>query len=187
MRTQINVHDCTSGWLAGQHVRLRIFFGDRFFESHPLTIACAPPPTSCLESFSQSPNMLFCVRAKGDWTRALHSYASNEQARLAASLAVKRGEKVGADLDAETPGAPVQIMIDGPYGGCSVDLGGFESVLLVAGGSGATFTLGLLDDIVGRVVKLGRKGGEKTRRIEFAWCIRSFGMFLKSLFPLLIY
>lgn len=76
----------------------------------------------------------------------------------------------------------VQVMIDGPYGGCSTDLGRYESVLLVAGGSGATFTLGLLDDIVGRVVRLGRKGGEVTRRIEFAWCIRSFGK-LSALIP----
>ncbi|KAG6377928.1 hypothetical protein JVT61DRAFT_14717 [Boletus reticuloceps] len=66
-------------------------------------------------------------------------------------------------------------MIDGPYGGSSVDLGQYESVLLVAGGSGITFTLGLLDDIIGRCVKLRRRGGERTRRIEFAWCIRSFG------------
>ena len=118
--------------------------------------------------------MLFGVRAKGDWTRALSTYTINEQARLAALLAAKRGEKADA-YDADLPDVPVQVMIDGPYGGCSLDLGNYESVLLVAGGSGATFTLGLLDDIVGRVAKLGRKGGEKTRRIEFAWCVRSFG------------
>lgn len=75
----------------------------------------------------------------------------------------------------EQPGVPVQVMLDGPYGGSSVDLGDYESALLVAGGSGATFTLGILDDIVARCVKLGRRNGEKTRRIEFVWCIRSFG------------
>lgn len=69
----------------------------------------------------------------------------------------------------------MHVMIDGPYGGCSIDLGEYESVLLFSGGSGVTFTLGMLDDIVGRVVKLGRSGGERTKRIEFAWCIRSFG------------
>ena len=74
-------------------------------------------------------------------------------------------------------------MLDGPYGGCSVDLGQYESVLLVAGGSGATFTLGLLDDIVARCVKLGRAHGEKTRRIEFAWCVRSYGTLSTSLCP----
>jgi len=66
-------------------------------------------------------------------------------------------------------------MLDGPYGGSTVDIGEFESVVLVAGGSGVTFTLGLLDDIVGRVLNLKRTGGERTRRIEFAWCIRSYG------------
>ena len=66
-------------------------------------------------------------------------------------------------------------MIDGPYGGISFDLGRYEHVLLVAGGAGITFTLGVLDDLIGRIVRLGRRGGERTRRVEFAWCIRSFG------------
>lgn len=76
-------------------------------------------------------------------------------------------------------GVPVQVMIDGPYGGCSIDLGEYESVLLFSGGSGVTFALGMLDDIVGRVVKLGRSGGERTKRIEFVWSISSFGGYLQ--------
>ena len=86
-------------------------------------------------------------------------------------------------MDEKTPlqghdnAALAQVMIDGPYGGCRVDPGDYESVLFFAGGSGATFTLGLLDDIVGRCVKLGRRSGERTRRIEFAWCVKSFGEF----------
>ncbi|KAG1762575.1 iron reductase [Suillus occidentalis] len=121
----IRVHNCDDGWLAGQHVRLRVFFSNRVFESHAFTILSAPPSHSCLSS----PGFLLAAR----------------------------------------------IMLDGPYGGSSVDLGLHESVLLIAGGSGVTFTLGLLDDIVGRCVKLGRSQGERTRRIEFTWCIRSFG------------
>ncbi|OBZ74630.1 Ferric reductase transmembrane component 3 [Grifola frondosa] len=155
--TLINVHDCHDGWVAGQHVRLRVFFSGRVFESHPLTIINAPSSSSCLSGNS----LLLAARVKGDWTRALNAYAADEQIRL-------QTEK------SEQPGIPIQVMLDGPYGGCSIDLGSYESVLLLAGGSGATFTLGLLDDIVGRCVKLGRQGGEKTRRIEFAWCIRSF-------------
>jgi predicted ferric reductase len=72
---------------------------------------------------------------------------------------------------------PVQVMVDGPYGGCSVDLGQYETAILFAGGAGITFTLGLLDDIVGRCVRKGRENGERTRRIEFSWCVRSFGKF----------
>ena len=108
---------------------------------------------------------------RGDWTRSLNNYAREEQARL---LEGRISEKTSA-LDILRTPVPVHVMMDGAYGGCSVDIGQYESVLLVAGGSGATFTLGLLDDIVARCVKLGRKGRERTRRIEFAWCIRSFG------------
>lgn len=66
-------------------------------------------------------------------------------------------------------------MIDGPYGGLSLDLGQYENVLLFAGGAGATFAMGVLDDIVGRITRLNRRNGERTRRIEFAWCVKSFG------------
>jgi len=72
-------------------------------------------------------------------------------------------------------------MIDGPYGGCSIDPGNFK-ILFVAGGSGATLTLGLLDDIVGRCIKLDHRGGEGTRRIEFAGCVRSFGKIFCRIF-----
>jgi len=67
------------------------------------------------------------------------------------------------------------VMLDGPYGGPSIDCAEYESVLFIAGGSGVTFTLSLLDDLVGRIARLGRQGNERTKRIEFAWCIRSFG------------
>ncbi|KAG2099236.1 iron reductase [Suillus discolor] len=104
--TMIRVHNCDDGWLAGQHVRLRVLFSNRSY-----------------------------------W------------------------------------------MV--PYGGSSVDLGLYESAFLIAGGSGVTFTLGLLDDIVGRCVRLGRSQGERTRRIEFTWCIRSFGQ-IEWFAPMLI-
>ncbi|KAF7797826.1 hypothetical protein EIP86_009032 [Pleurotus ostreatoroseus] len=156
--TLIHIHDCDKGWQAGQFVRLRVFFNSRIFESHPLTIVTAPPATSCVSSGT----LTLAARVRGDWTRALNEYAAAEQSRLCCEV-----EKGAGPL--------VQVMIDGAYGGCSIDIGDYESVLLIAGGAGASFTLGLLDDIVGRVVKLGRSGGEKTKRIEFAWCVKSFG------------
>ncbi|KAI0655804.1 iron reductase [Cubamyces menziesii] len=162
--TLIHVHDCSNGWVAGQHVRLRVFFSGRVFESHPLTIVNAPSSTSCVPSST----LTLGARVLGDWTRAINRYANAEQERL---LATEKETEKG-ELP---PGVPVQVMIDGPYGGSSVDLGDYESVLLVAGGAGATFTLAMLDDIVARCVKLGRQNGEKTRRIEFVWCIRSYG------------
>lgn len=146
--TLLHVHDVDGGWIAGQHVRVRALFGGRVFESHPLTIVTAPPSTSC----SEQRGLLLGARVQGPWTRSLNALAAQHE-----------------------KGARLLVMLDGPYGGSSVDLGEYENVLLVAGGSGVTFTLGLLDDLVGRVVRHGRRNGEVTRRVEFAWCIRSFG------------
>ncbi|KAL4078073.1 iron reductase [Scleroderma citrinum] len=158
--TIVQVADCDDGWLAGQHIRLRVFFSNRMFESHPFTVLSAPPAHSCLSNSG----MILAARVHGDWTQALNDFTCQEQDRL--QFSEKRGDEHGI---------PAHIMIDGPYGGSSVDLGQYETVLLIAGGSGATFTLGLLDDIVGRCIKLGRRGGEQTRRLEFVWCLRSFG------------
>ncbi|KAI0312563.1 hypothetical protein OF83DRAFT_1145534 [Amylostereum chailletii] len=177
--TLIHVHDCDAGWLAGQHVRLRVFFEGRVFESHPLTILCAPPATSCLSASASERTLTLGARAQGDWTRALHRYATKEAARAAGgkgkpkAKAVEEEKEGGGEAGAAE--VQVQVMLDGPYGGCSLDLGEYESVFLVAGGAGATFTLGLLDDIVGRCVRRGRAHGERTRRIEFVWAIRGFG------------
>lgn len=142
--------------MAGQHVRLRVFFDGRPFESHPLTILNANASTTVLPPSSPtSTGITLGARAAGDWSRALNH------------LAAEHAE--GGDVR-------VSVMLDGPYGGLTFDLGDFESVLLVAGGSGATFTVGVLDDIVGRIVRHGRAKGEKTRFIKFAWFVRSYGM-----------
>lgn len=121
------------------------------FESHPLTILNAPAPISC----TSSGELILGARVCGDWTRALNNMALT-------------AEKL----------RHVNVMIDGPYGGSTVEIGEYESVLLVAGGSGVTFTLSLLDDIIGRIVNMKRSGGERTSRVEFAWCIRSFGGYI---------
>ncbi|KAI0743320.1 ferric reductase like transmembrane component-domain-containing protein [Irpex lacteus] len=161
--TLIHIHDCDAGWEAGQHLRLRVFFNGRLFEAHPLSVVSAPPSISSISTRT----LTLAARVRGDWTRALNEYATGEQERISC-----------CKESAKNSGVPVQVMFDGAYGGCSIDLGDYESVLLIAGGSGATFTIGMLDDIVGRCVKLGRAGGEKTRRIEFVWCIKSFGMYI---------
>ncbi|KAF5329724.1 hypothetical protein D9619_009486 [Psilocybe cf. subviscida] len=128
------------------------------------------------------------VRAVGDWSRAINAYAKTVGEEMREEARYRDEKTTPQTVDSSSPSppskpsavakltpVPVQVTLDGPYGGCSIDLGEYETVLLFAGGAGATFTLGLLDDIVGRCVRQRRRGGEKTRRIEFAWCVRSFG------------
>ncbi|KAH9966357.1 hypothetical protein BGW80DRAFT_1342341 [Lactifluus volemus] len=145
--TIIHIGDCDDGWEAGQHVRLRVFFEGRVFESHPLTIANAPASISCVASRS----IILGARVSGDWTRALSRYASSEQERIA----------TGNSEKADILQVPVHVMIDGPYGGCSLDLGDYEDVLLVAGGR--------------VIVRQERARNERTLRVEFVWIVRSVG------------
>jgi ferric-chelate reductase len=116
----------------------------------------APASISCLSP----PGLVLGARVSGDWTRALNTYAIQEK---------------DTTLNEKSSAVQVQVMLDGAYGGNSLDLGRYEHVLLIAGGSGATFAVGLLDDIIGRCARLRRRAGEVTKRIEFVWSVKSFG------------
>ncbi|KAL5496138.1 FRP1_2 [Sanghuangporus vaninii] len=210
--TVLRIQDCASGWTAGQHVRLRVFFPYRMFESHALTIMNAPQTTTCLEDAGFEQELILGARVNGDWSRALNAYTRRRNAlsvgdadeetlsptkpskdSVTSEAEVEDGESIhlselpimsksenaseallskSSDWSPADHGTSVQVMLDGPYGGCSIDLGTFEHVLFVAGGSGITFTLGLLDDLVGRCLRLGRRNGELTRRVEYTWCMR---------------
>ena len=113
--------------------------------------------------------LLLGARVVGDWTRALNTLARMSDAEFHGHVAEE------TRCEPEFGPKRVMVMIDGPYGGMSFDLGSYENVLLFAGGAGITFTIGVLDDIVGRIVRLKRRDGERTRKIEFAWCMKSFG------------
>jgi hypothetical protein len=79
------------------------------------------------------------------------------------------------------------VTIEGPYG-CIRPLRQFDSVVLLAGSTGATFTLPLLRDIVqgwkentrsdtanSRLSIFGRQAGAATRHVRFVWVVKSRG------------
>lgn len=132
-----------------------------------MTILAAPAHTSVLPPSVVPPGSLaLAARSAGDWSAALNALARAPDAQDPACEATPL---VAGD------GVRAAVMLDGPYGGLSLDLGAYEHVLLLAGGSGLTLALGALDDLLGRIARHRRAGGEVTRRIELAWCIRSFG------------
>jgi hypothetical protein len=51
------------------------------------------------------------------------------------------------DDEDELPGREEHLILEGPYGGPCLRAREFERVLLFAGGSGVTFTLGVLDEL----------------------------------------
>ncbi|KAK3935907.1 putative ferric reductase transmembrane component [Diplogelasinospora grovesii] len=86
----------------------------------------------------------FTVKAENGFTRDLHEYAK------------------------EHNGASVAVSIDGPYG-TFPDPMGYDKILLIAGGGGATFTFGLAVNVLERMTDETRKN------IMFVWAVREHG------------
>lgn len=88
--------------------------------------------------------MEFVVNAYDGFTRDLHNHAVAH------------------------PGARLRVSVDGPYG-TFPDPMTFDKVVLIAGGSGATFTFGLA------VNMLEKMGPESTNNITFIWAVKKHG------------
>lgn len=131
------------------------------FESHPFSIATSPlsPSGNGIELYIQS-------QGARTWTGELHSTAM-----LAGRVAQHRFEQQKGERKQPKQVMHMLALVEGPYGGINmykeVDQ---ESVLLVAGGSGMSFVMGVLDGVVERKRKEG-KGG----KIEVVWAVRDLG------------
>lgn len=90
--------------------------------------------------------MEFVVNAHDGFTRDLHQYA------------------------VANPGARLKASVDGPYGTFPDPMSAeFDKVVLIAGGSGATFTFGLATNM------LERMGPNSTKNIVFIWAVKKHG------------
>ncbi|KAI2777413.1 ferric reductase NAD binding domain-containing protein [Daldinia loculata] len=85
--------------------------------------------------------MELIINTYSGFTRALHKYALNN------------------------PGARLKVSVEGPYGTLP-DPMDFDRVVLVAGGSGATFTFGMAADMLARMSENSRQ------RIDFIWAVK---------------
>ncbi|KAI1805124.1 ferric reductase NAD binding domain-containing protein [Daldinia bambusicola] len=85
--------------------------------------------------------MELVINTYSGFTRALHKYAL------------------------KNPGASLKVSVEGPYGTLP-DPMDFDRVVLVAGGSGATFTFGMAADMLARMSKNSKQ------RIDFIWAVK---------------
>jgi hypothetical protein len=107
-------------WRPGQHFFVRLFaFGPHAFTSHPFTAANMPAQPARGVS-----ELVFYARP--------HSGIS---ARLASATA--SGKRL-----------VIPVSLDGPYGGLPRSIRSYDSVVLLAGGSGGTFLLPIFQDLV---------------------------------------
>jgi len=86
----------------------------------------------------------FTVKAHNGFTADLHKYA------------------------VANPGRPVTASLDGPYG-TFPDPMGFDKIVLIAGGGGATFTFGLVVNVLERMRE------ETHKNVVFIWAVKKHG------------
>lgn len=89
------------------------------------------------------------IKAKSGYTKGLHDYATTH------------------------PGRPMHASIDGPYGSVP-DTAKYDKLVLIAGGSGAAYTVGLLNRV------MHSSGRMASQSIDFIWAVRSKGVFLAA-------
>ena len=95
-------------------------------QSHPFTIASIP----------EDGRMEFLIRRKKGTTKCFFAYAEKHQNLPLSTNEIPASSRVSA-------------LIDGPHGYIR-PLQQFDSILLIAGGSGSTFTMPLMREIVVR-------------------------------------
>ncbi|KAL8953033.1 MAG: hypothetical protein Q9222_001083 [Ikaeria aurantiellina] len=147
-------------WKAGQHAFLACH-ALAPLQAHPFTIASIP----------EDGKLEFLVKAKSGGTKRFFHHAERN-----GNLPITSG-----DTSSQRGRS---VILEGPYGRVR-PLGQFDSVFFIAGGSGATFTMPLMRDIVSRWWKHAnhQQGsgdcraavfqGAATQSIRFIWVIKS--------------
>lgn len=115
-------------WSPGQHIFVRFVTpGLHSLTAHPFTI-CSLPVIAYGEGSSE---LVLYIQPRGGFTSRL--------ARLAA----------------KQPDARFRVLLDGPYGGVDAKtLAKSDKALIIAGGSGAGFTLPLIEDVIRRLYRI---------------------------------
>lgn len=148
---KVTIPTPSMNWRPGQHVFLSCH-GLAPLQAHPFTIASLP----------SDGQMEFYIGLKAGVTRKLYRHA----------------EKPGLPTTAHSlQGVKTAVTIDGPYGRIR-PLAQFDTVVLFAGSTGATFTVPLVRDIVEQYSSATTIGASierrvVTRRVKLIWVVKS--------------
>ncbi|KAK2464431.1 hypothetical protein APHAL10511_003579 [Amanita phalloides] len=160
--TRIEVPSLNSGWRPGQHVRVRIFSSALgwlgWTESHPFTIASAPVISSKHGRAVGEEGLVLICKKTGGWTGRLFDMAKR-------SGYIEAGIAEGVDI-----GKTVGIMIEGPYSGPGHAIyASYSAVVMLIGGSGITFALSILQDLVQK----DQQAQSRVKVLELIWMVQN--------------
>ncbi|EMD40636.1 hypothetical protein CERSUDRAFT_111219 [Gelatoporia subvermispora B] len=130
-------------WTPGQHAYVILpTVSDLPTEAHPFTIASIPKALDGTEGPAEK-DVVFLIRGRSGFTGRLRDHA------------------------AQSGVCTVPAFVDGPYG-CPPDLTKYSTCVLIAGGSGVSYTVPLLLNLVHQA----RANESQVRRVVFVWAIR---------------
>ncbi|KAI2790215.1 hypothetical protein POX_d05721 [Penicillium oxalicum] len=149
-------------WTPGAHVLIGIpRFG--LIQSHPATILSTPT--------SHNGDMVLLLRAYQGFTRRIYQQ-QHQQKKLHDS----EGAASISHHERQSGSKPVRFvaLINGPYGASHADFASFETLVLVAGATGVTFTIASLLDLAHRVTREVESGMRNSplRKVIFIWLVR---------------
>lgn len=171
--TRITIQNPPISWSPGQHVFLSCH-SIVPLQSHPFTVASIPADGV----------MEFLVKAERGGTRRLFRHAAKQHGLPTTSPSSSSSSKPSTSIRT--------VAIEGPYGAIR-PLQQFDTVVLLAGSTGATFTLPLLRDLVRRWQStlpsqssqpsstnssssiFHAPPGTVTRHVRFIWVVKSRG------------
>ena len=131
-------------WRPGQYVYLRMP-GISVFENHPFTIASLNSEDFPSAYGEQYRDMVLVFRPFGGFTRKVLNSAMDKG-----------------------PHKTYRAFIDGPYGGMTRELASFDTVVLLAGGSGITAIVSQLLDLIKKM----REGKAVVKHIQVVWALK---------------
>jgi ferric-chelate reductase len=141
-------------WTPGSHVLLAIpCLG--FGQSHPATIASAPS--------SHNGDLVLILMGHKGFTQRIHRTASRCDASPSPESKKEESSQISISSD-----QTYLAMVGGPYGGSHSDPAAFDTVLMISGSTGITFTLSNLLSLAHRV----QSSRLPLRRIEFVWVVK---------------
>jgi hypothetical protein len=141
-------------WTPGQHVFVRFLTSDlHLLTAHPFTIssACRNP-----DETGKASELIFYIKPRSGVTGRLKAMAS------------------------KSPGCSKKILMEGPYGGVSEPhMAQFDTILVIAGGSGGGFSLAMVDEalrLTGMKAPEAEKRASTRRNLQVVFSTRDHAM-----------